>query len=98
MYMVFVKHQCIRTQVKKEVINSNITIPITRFPLTHYCSKCHTLRALGEGSPTRNVFCKNCDQKINHIQFPLIIVCEHGHIYDFPFLIIPINQLSIIRI
>lgn len=70
---------------KKEVINSNITIPITRFPLTHYCSKCHTLRALGEGSPTRNVFCKNCDQKINHIQFPLIIVCEHGHIYDFPF-------------
>ena len=39
---------------------------------------------MGEGSPTRNVFCKNCDQKINHIQFPLI-VCEHGHIYDFPF-------------
>lgn len=70
---------------KKEIINSNITIPITRFPLTHYCSHCHTLTEFGEGTSKRKRFCNNCNKQRRHIQFPLVIVCEHGHIYDFPF-------------
>ena len=25
-----------------------------------------------------------CGEKSEFIQFPIVIVCEHGHIYDFP--------------
>ncbi|MEP9852962.1 DUF1998 domain-containing protein [Staphylococcus aureus] len=70
---------------KNQITNSNITIPITRFPLTHYCSHCHRLTELGEGTRERKRFCKNCKESREHVQFPLVIVCEHGHIYDFPY-------------
>lgn len=69
----------------KEVKNTNVTIPISRFPLTHYCVKCHTLSDFKESSSSKVKMCRVCGEKRNHIQFPLVIVCEHGHIYNFPY-------------
>lgn len=69
----------------REVENSKFTIPISRFPLTHYCSHCHLLSEFKENSSSKLKECKVCKEKKEHIQFPLVIVCEHGHIYDFPY-------------
>lgn len=69
----------------KEVKNSNLTIPISRFPLVHYCSKCHTLCKFDENSSSKMKYCNICKETREYIQFPLVIVCEHGHIDDFPY-------------
>ncbi|OHO42296.1 hypothetical protein HMPREF2586_05965 [Staphylococcus sp. HMSC034G07] len=69
----------------REVKNSNVTIPISRFPLAHYCSKCHVISEFSESSSSKIKECKICGEKKEHIQFPLVVVCEHGHIYDFPY-------------
>lgn len=65
--------------------NTDIVIPLQRFPLLHYCSKCQTLKTLLPTYSNANVTCNKCDSKQNHIQFPIVIACKKGHIQDFPF-------------
>lgn len=65
--------------------NSEIVIPLQRFPLTHYCDKCGTLTNLKPTYKNSNINCKKCNQARNHIQFPIVIACQNGHINDFPY-------------
>lgn len=64
--------------------NTNIYIPLLRFPTWHYCSTCSTLHKLPMTSRTSRAYCKECNTEKKMIQVPFIIVCEHGHMSDFP--------------
>lgn len=64
--------------------NTDIYIPLLRFPTWHYCPNCHTLNQLQLSSKTSVIECKECKQKRRMIQVPFVIVCKHGHISDFP--------------
>lgn len=64
--------------------NTNIYIPLLRFPTWHYCSSCSTLHQLPMTSKSSWAFCKECKTEKKMIQVPFIIACEHGHLSDFP--------------
>jgi hypothetical protein len=64
--------------------NTDVYIPLLRFPTWHYCPKCKTLHQLPLSSRTSWYHCKECDKSTKMIQVPFVIVCEHGHISDFP--------------
>jgi hypothetical protein len=64
--------------------NTNIYIPLLRFPTWHYCPTCFTLHQLPMTSKTSRAFCKECKAEKKMIQVPFIIACEHGHLSDFP--------------
>ncbi|GMO01655.1 DrmB family protein [Parageobacillus thermoglucosidasius] len=64
--------------------NTDVYIPLLRFPTWHYCPKCKTLYQLPLSSRTSWYHCRECNKLIKMIQVPFVIVCEHGHISDFP--------------
>lgn len=75
--------------------NSYIKIPLLRFPRTHYCKKCGTVREenieFQDRSRPRCTATK-CEQKANSsdrktpelIQVRFVAACENGHLQDFP--------------
>lgn len=67
-------------------INSGIRIPVTRFPLLHYCNSCGLLSNFKEADYRKTKYCQNCNKKRDFVQFPIVIVCSNGHINDFPYL------------
>lgn len=67
-----------------EQTNTDTYIPLLRFPAWHYCPKCKTLHKLPLSSRTNWMDCKECQKPQKMIQVPFVIVCEHGHISDFP--------------
>lgn len=64
--------------------NTDLYIPLLRFPTWHYCPVCKTLHQIPMSSRTSWMDCKECKKQRKMIQVPFVIVCEHGHISDFP--------------
>ncbi|WP_280618578.1 DUF1998 domain-containing protein [Heyndrickxia oleronia] len=68
-----------------EVIpNSGLVIPLMRFPRWHYCSSCKSLRELELDQTSVYLDCPKCKTKRYYKQVPFVVVCEHGHLSDFP--------------
>ena len=76
--------------------NLLLTIPFLRFPKWHFCSYCRKLRKVSLAK-REQVICNECTDNIKKkspsrkyyynvemIQVPIVAVCEHGHIQDFP--------------
>lgn len=65
----------------RDVPNAGLTIPFVRFPLTHICPKCGLMKrsTLFERSYPR---CRECNRILT--QAALVVICESGHIQDFP--------------
>lgn len=59
-------------------------VPVTRFPLMHYCPGC---RRLGEarlfGAAPTSMVCDRCARDLTPSRF--VACCENGHIEDFPY-------------
>lgn len=64
--------------------NTDIFIPLLRFPTWHYCPVCKNLYQLDMSHRTSWLDCKTCKERRKMIQVPFVIVCNHGHISDFP--------------
>ncbi|MGC7872098.1 DrmB family protein [Desulfosporosinus sp. SYSU MS00001] len=64
--------------------NTEIYIPLLRFPTWHYCPACKTLHQIPMSSRSSWHDCKECKKLKKMIQVPFVIVCKHGHISDFP--------------
>jgi hypothetical protein len=64
--------------------NTDLYIPLLRFPTWHYCPKCKTLHQATMSSRTSWLDCKECKKLMKMIQVPFVIVCNQGHISDFP--------------
>lgn len=64
--------------------NTDIFIPMLRFPMWHYCPTCHTLHQAPLSSRSSVLDCKKCEKPKRMVQVPFIMVCKEGHISDFP--------------
>ncbi|NMB18363.1 MAG: DUF1998 domain-containing protein [Erysipelothrix sp.] len=64
--------------------NTDIYIPLLRFPTWHYCPVCKTLHQSEMSNRTSWLDCKSCKDRRKMIQVPFVMVCSHGHISDFP--------------
>lgn len=64
--------------------NTDLYIPLLRFPTWQYCPKCKTLHQSSMSSRTSWLDCKECKKQMKMIQVPFVMVCSHGHISDFP--------------
>lgn len=64
--------------------NTDVYIPLLRFPTWHYCPECKTLHQSKMTNRTSWMDCKKCKHRRKMIQVPFVIVCEQGHISDFP--------------
>lgn len=78
------------TNNKENSSNTKLEIPINRFPLAEYCSKCGTFRTAKPtfiGTKRTCHYCKDRGEKVkqNFIQFPIIVICQRGHLEDFPY-------------
>lgn len=67
-----------------DVPNTNITIPLLRFPKMHYCSFCNSLKEFNYTIETAKHYCEECDTERYFKQVPFIMICSKGHISDFP--------------
>lgn len=73
------------TDCKEDVANTALKIPINRFPLLEYCSKCGTFRTAKPTFSNKKRTCMHCNKQRLFIQFPIVIICKRGHISDFPY-------------
>src|SRR5699024_8043811 len=64
--------------------NTDIYIPLLRIPSWHYCPSCKTLHQSDMSNSTSWIDCKKCKARRKMIQVPFVIVCQNGHISDFP--------------
>lgn len=64
--------------------NTDIYIPLLRFPTWHYCPVCKTLHQSNMSNRTSWLDCKSCKERRKMIQVPFVMVCNQGHISDFP--------------
>lgn len=64
--------------------NTDLYIPLLRFPTWHMCPKCKTLHQAPLSSRTNWLECRECNDRRKMIQVPFVIVCSQGHISDFP--------------
>lgn len=68
----------------EDTANSNLMIPLLRFPLWHYCPFCKELHRLNYSAESSRKFCKTCNENRYMKQVPFITICKQGHISDFP--------------
>jgi DNA-directed RNA polymerase subunit RPC12/RpoP len=66
------------------VPNSGLVMPLMRFPKWHYCSSCKSLRELELDQTSIYLDCPTCKAKRYYKQVPFVVICEHGHLSDFP--------------
>jgi len=64
--------------------NTDIYIPLLRFPTWHYCPICKTLNQSEMSKRTSWLYCKECKNQRKMIQVPFVMVCKNGHLSDFP--------------
>jgi len=64
--------------------NTDIYIPLLRFPTWHYCPVCKTLHRTKLSNRTNWIDCCECKAMRKMIQVPFVIICKNGHIADFP--------------
>ncbi|RME33861.1 MAG: hypothetical protein D6786_06500, partial [Gammaproteobacteria bacterium] len=73
---------------KKGEINRYLTVPAFRFPQWHFCPRCGRMRELPLSVRGRVTceHCKNAKEKftVEMYQVRFIMICDHGHIHDFP--------------
>lgn len=76
-----------RTSVNKREKKNNayLTIPVQRFPRVEYCQKCGYLTTAEKGKNKKWSYCESCKKDRVFLQFPIVTVCEKGHIEDFPY-------------
>ncbi|MDB4234131.1 DUF1998 domain-containing protein [Alphaproteobacteria bacterium] len=73
-------------------LNSGLAIPFLRFPQWHFCPSCRNMKKLSTKNRGKQPcdFCSEKSRSIgkrfsnNLIQVPIVMVCENGHIEDFP--------------
>ncbi len=59
-------------------------MPVTRFPLMHYCPGCRRLGMPRDfGASVSEMTCRACDRELTPSRF--VACCERGHIEDFPY-------------
>lgn len=59
-------------------------MPVRRFPLVHYCPKCHRLGPLDRLQDGASMHCKRCpDSRLVPSRF--VAACDAGHLEDFPY-------------
>tara|TARA_X000000950_G_scaffold75161_1_gene93866 strand:- start:3311 stop:5221 length:1911 start_codon:yes stop_codon:yes gene_type:complete len=72
--------------------NTYLKIPFLRFPRWHFCNYCRKLKKVSSSKPGL-VVCSECTSKrrntsnnfnVSMIQVPIVVVCDAGHIQDFP--------------
>ncbi len=72
--------------------NTYLKIPFLRFPRWHFCNYCRKLKKVSSSKPGM-VICSECTSKrrnsnsnfnVSMIQVPIVVVCDAGHIQDFP--------------
>lgn len=73
-------------KANEDTPNSNLMIPLLRFPLWHYCPFCKELHRLSYNAESSRKFCKRCNENRYMKQVPFITVCKQGHISDFPWI------------
>ncbi|PJK16183.1 hypothetical protein CQS04_09730 [Chryseomicrobium excrementi] len=74
-----------RSTNKMDVVpNTNLIIPLMRFPKWHYCGYCKTLKEFELDESSSFADCPECIQKRIFKQVPFVVICEHGHLSDFP--------------
>lgn len=66
-------------------INIDLTIPASRFPYVHFCTKCGLLHELNPGTTDNRDFCKNCNESRRFMQLPFVMLCQAGHMSDLPY-------------
>lgn len=67
-----------------DATNTELLIPVYRFPQWHYCPFCYTLKKFNLSDRTSFEHCDKCEKIRKYKQFPIVIVCSEGHISDFP--------------
>lgn len=73
-----------RNKNTRDATNTELMIPVYRFPQWHYCPFCYALKKFNLSDRTSEDFCDTCKSKRKYKQFPVVIVCSEGHISDFP--------------
>ncbi|TCI42986.1 DUF1998 domain-containing protein [Exiguobacterium sp. SH1S4] len=81
-YRAGYKMKNVSSAMKQE--NTDIFIPLLRFPQWHYCPNCRTMHKKGLSERTNRYYCRGCEKEVNMNQVPFVMVCSHGHISDFP--------------
>ena len=71
-----------KNNFNKEENNIKWNFPFIDF-LNYTIAKCKYFQIFNRGVIKRKI-CEVCGESQEFIQFPIVIVCEHGHIYDFP--------------
>ncbi|RAS80761.1 DUF1998 domain-containing protein [Priestia endophytica] len=64
--------------------NTDVYIPLLRYPSWHYCPYCRYLYQRPLTSKTGWADCNECKKQVKMIQAPFVVVCNHGHLSDFP--------------
>lgn len=59
-------------------------MPVMRFPLVHYCPKCHQLGPIQKLQDQQTMFCKVCPGT-RLVPSRFVACCDAGHIEDFPY-------------
>lgn len=67
-----------------DATNTELMIPVYRFPQWHYCPFCYNLKKFDLSDRDSEEYCDPCKSKVKYKQFPIVIVCAEGHISDFP--------------
>jgi len=76
-----------RTANKGESVpNAYLTVPFLRFPQWYYCQSCGFLKKLKllQRSEEKCSECHNNNKTRYLVPVPIIALCPHGHIQDFP--------------
>lgn len=73
------------TYDRNNITNTKLSIPVARFPLVEYCQECGTLRTAKATFSNKTRRCHHCNTQRQFTQFPIVIMCEAGHIDDFPY-------------
>ena len=66
--------------------NQGLTVPYLVFPRWHFCPGCRRLKVFPESMRSRQI-CGECRQRgpaHEFAQVPVIALCDHGHLQDFP--------------
>lgn len=70
----------------EQVPNSRLTVPFLRFPQWHFCPRCKVMKQFPLTTQGKQK-CAECAKKKTTsymVQVPIVAICEHGHIQDFP--------------
>jgi len=65
--------------------NINVKIPMVLFPTWFYCSFCKKMDRLHLADISKKKKCKHCVNG-HLVQVPFVVVCQEGHIDDFPWI------------